>query len=287
MARRTNAPIRQLLARWRALVTAHGRAQGAAVAGSLAAVDAAWRRLDNPYDPQAERAFAEAAAQVIRAGRGRSNDLVDAHMRRILASVDVDLRVHPVARAEPRGLPVEDVMARAAKQYRWEISEGRAEAEARESGARRARLMAETDVAMAARDAFAQIVESVPEITGYRRVVHPELSAGGTCGLCIAAATRVYQKADLLPLHGRCKCTVLPIVEGVPDLAQTINEIDLDDLYVRIGETRREELSKFRIRVEDHGETGPTLIVAEHHFRGPEEAAADADEDTPIGTSAA
>lgn len=278
--------ITALLQRWLALVTAHGRAQGATAAATNAAVLAAWRRLDNPYDRDAEVEFARAAAAAVRAGRVRSNDLVDAHMRRVLDTVDLGYRARPVVAAEPRGLPIEEVMARAAKQYRWERSQGRGEAEARESAGTRARLIAETDLALASRDAFSQIARGVERITGYRRVVHPELSTGGTCGLCIAAATRIYRVEELLPLHNRCKCTQLPIVKGVPDLAQRINGMDLESLYVRIGETGRDELAKFRVRVEDHGETGPTLVVARHHFRDHAEVVEDKDPETPIGSVA-
>ena len=38
------------------------------------------------------------------------------------------------------------------------------------------------------------------DIRAYRRVIHPELSKGGTCGLCIAASDRIYFVDDLLAL---------------------------------------------------------------------------------------
>lgn len=274
-----------LFARWRALLEAHTRAQAAARAGTTAAIGRAWARLGDPYDPAEEAEFARAAAGAVVRGRAVANDRVDAHMRRLLATVDVGSRTRPRPVPDPRGVPVEDVMARAVRQFRWEVSQGRSREDAGEAARTRAALIAETDLAMAARDAFRQVSESVPEIVGYRRVLHPELSAGGTCGLCIAAATRIYQKSDLMPLHNRCHCTQLPVVDGVPDLAQTINGTDLMDLYRRIGETQRGKLARQRVRVEEHGETGPTLIDATHRFRDREEAAADARPQTPVGDS--
>jgi hypothetical protein len=42
------------------------------------------------------------------------------------------------------------------------------------------------------------------DVTGYRRVIHPELSKSGTCGLCVAAADRIYYVDDLMPIHTNC-----------------------------------------------------------------------------------
>lgn len=283
MARSPKPSTRTVLASWRALIAAQGRAQGANRAATQAAVNAALRRMESPYDPAAVAQFTDTAAAAVRAGRVRANDLTDAHLRRLLATVDVEVRARPLVVPEPRGLPIEDVMERAVKQYRWEVSEGRDEDEALERAARRAATIAETDVAMAARDAFSQITNAEPRVIGHRRVIHPELSAGGVCGLCIAAATRVYRKEELMPLHANCKCVPEPVIEGAEDFAQRINDLDLDELYIRIGETRRAELSNVRIRVEEHGETGPTLIAARHRFRDKEDVRLDAAEDTPIG----
>lgn len=114
-------------------------------------------------------------------------------------------------------------------------------------------------------------------------MVHPELSEGGTCGLCIAAATRLYRKADLMPLHARCHCLPHVVLAGQEDLAQVINGMDLDELYAAIGATRREELVKTRVKVVQHGELGPVLVQEGHAFRGPDQVRADAGSDTPIG----
>lgn len=74
-------------------------------------------------------------------------------------------------------------------------------------------------------------------ITGWRRVIHPELSRGGTCGLCIAAAAgRVYTTGNLEPIHKGCHCGVLPIVGG-DDPGDALNRLDLGDLYDDAGGT--------------------------------------------------
>ena len=48
----------------------------------------------------------------------------------------------------------------------------------------------------------------------YKRVVHPNESATGSCPLCLLASTRVYYVSTLLPIHIRCKCDVDVIQDG-------------------------------------------------------------------------
>jgi hypothetical protein len=42
---------------------------------------------------------------------------------------------------------------------------------------------------------------------------------GETCGLCVLAATRVYKRADLEPIHDHCRCTVRALLpdESITD----------------------------------------------------------------------
>lgn len=101
------------------------------------------------------------------------------------------------------GVPVDQVYARLAEQYRWDRSIGTAEDVARSKVLTRADVMNQTDVALAARAEAAAFFDA-NKVTGYRRVLHPELSKGGSCGLCIAASDRTYYKDQLLPIHARC-----------------------------------------------------------------------------------
>lgn len=136
-----------------------------------------------------------------------------------------------------------------------------AEADALAAAEVKAEVLSLTDALMARRDAAAATLAASPEVRGYRRVIRPELSETGTCGLCIAAATRLYSTEDLLDIHTRCKCTVMPVV-AADDPARRFNTADLERVYAVIPATRRQELSKFRYRVEDLEELGPTLTPA-------------------------
>jgi len=119
--------------------------------------------------------------------------------------------------------------------------------------------MAGTDVALAARAQDQKVLSVTPLAVGYRRVIHPELTAGGTCGLCIAASDRRYHKAELMPLHARCACTVAPIMRGGADPGNSLNNLDLGDLYEAAGSTSAAELKRTKWQVDAHGELGPVL----------------------------
>ncbi|AKJ72358.1 head maturation protease [Gordonia phage GTE8] len=122
--------------------------------------------------------------------------------------------------------------------------------------------MVNDDIAMANRSAFRNAINAAPAgvITGYRRVLHPELSkTGQSCGLCVAASTRIYKKKDLLPLHNLCNCEPQEIVDG-RDVGQQINDEDLDILYGEAGySTHRTDLSNTKWKIFDHPELGPVL----------------------------
>ena len=96
----------------------------------------------------------------------------------------------------------------------------------------------------------------------YRRVIHPELSKTGTCGLCAVAATNVFSTADLLPMHNNCKCTVAPITAN-NDPGLKLNREDLDAIYRKAGSTSAADLKSVRVIVESHSEIGPILTQSQ------------------------
>jgi hypothetical protein len=126
--------------------------------------------------------------------------------------------------------------------------------------------LVEDNVMLAQRFAEAEVLQRVvdldapgPRIIGYRRVIHPELSETGVCGLCIAAADQRYKVGDLLPIHARCKCTVAAITED-HDPADDVNAADLGALYDLAGGTAGPGLKRVRYQLDEHGELGPVLV---------------------------
>lgn len=97
------------------------------------------------------------------------------------------------------------------------------------------------------------------KVIGYRRVIHPEMSKGGTCGMCIAASDRIYHVSKLMPIHGGCHCTVAAITED-HDPADDLNAIDLGQFYKQAGGNTAAHLKRTRYKVDDHGELGAVLV---------------------------
>lgn len=130
----------------------------------------------------------------------------------------------------------------------------------------RAGVMADTDMGLAFRH---QVVDfnTRRNVLRYRRVTRSEKP----CGLCIAASDRIYSKAELLPLHGRCRCGVMPVTHA-SDPGSTLSNDDLPSLYKAAGGTSAEQLKK--VRVVQHGELGPLLVEKGQNFRGPAAVAA-------------
>lgn len=156
------------------------------------------------------------------------------------------------------GIDPETVYERLGEQYRYARSTGKTDQQALDSVLNRADVMAQTDVALAARRQDAAFFER-NKIKGYRRVVHPELSKGGSCGLCIVASDRIYYKDRLMPIHARCHCGVMPII-GSFDAGHSLNQLDLGSFYEAAGSTRAADLKRTKYRIAHHGELGPILV---------------------------
>lgn len=149
--------------------------------------------------------------------------------------------------------------------------QGLDEFEANELALLRAEEQARMDLALARQEAERQRWNVSGDIIGFRRILHPELSETGPCGLCVVAADRIYRKGDLKDLHNGCKCTVLPIVKRgdlTMDPGRTMNTDELEAIYEAAGgSTRRAELQRVRMEVLEHGELGPILVDARYKNR--------------------
>lgn len=96
-------------------------------------------------------------------------------------------------------------------------------------------------------------------VLSYRRVLHPELSKSGSCGLCVAAADRWYSTGALMPLHANCKCGVAPAGDEY-DPGFQLNAKDLKKLYKEAGGNTAAALKTVRVKTITHGELGPILM---------------------------
>ncbi|GAA3510013.1 hypothetical protein GCM10022234_00230 [Aeromicrobium panaciterrae] len=174
--------------------------------------------------------------------------------------------LHVKMPAKLRGLDILKEWERPARDARVIRLLGADEFEANEKARWRAEQQARMDLALARREAERQRWGLSEDITGYRRILHPELSQTGPCALCIVAATRIYGKADLKPLHGGCVCTTLPVTKSF-DPGLELNRDDLDAIYEAAGGNRRENL--IRVYGLDIAGLKPEAVEGEHGELGP------------------
>ncbi len=121
-------------------------------------------------------------------------------------------------------------------------------------------------IAAAERDQIAAALKKAPNaVTGYRRVVRPELAKSGSCGLCLVASTRRYLREDLMPMHSNCNCIIVPIIGaegGDGDPGAAINDEDLKQFYDNAGGNTAAKLRATKYRIVEHPELGPRLVAA-------------------------
>ncbi len=211
------------------------------------------------YDTTQTLAAANTAGDRVTRGMAQATGLSESWANLVLDLLGVKRgrRRATTTRNYPRGIDPAAVYARPIFTYRDAVAYGQDFKTAYAEAMARVDALVATDLALAQREAeHEQYVAA--KVTHYRRVIRPELSAGGTCGLCIAASQMIYNIGELLPLHSRCKCKTMPIV-GTRDPARVLNENDLADLYNTAGGTSAADLKRTRYQVDENGELGPTL----------------------------
>jgi hypothetical protein len=223
------------------------------------------------YDEAATTAAAPLLDGIVRQGQEITRDVTRTYLdQSLLVLGATPPRVDPELPDRLRPVDLRAEWERPAEQYRYARSQGADDAQATAVAVERAQHLAVEDLGLAMRETTRRHLAAAEDVSGYRRVIHPELSQSGTCGLCVAAADRIYHVDDLMPIHTNCNCAPLPIVRGV-DPARVFNGADTTELYKRVlaaaGSTTADKLKNTRIRVSEHGELGPVLHDAGHRFR--------------------
>ncbi|MGW8565665.1 hypothetical protein [Isoptericola sp. NPDC055881] len=249
-----------------ALSKADADNQAALEDSTVAQVQAAYADLDW-YDHAAITAAAAAAGAAVRSASRTAAALTSAYLTRAIGemagsaprgrtlSIVDPLRMEVASWATAYGRPADTV--------RFEVSKGKALVDAVELGLQRAEATTRIDIGLARRAQSRASYMGSTAVVGYRRVVHPELSRSGSCGLCVAAADRVYSRENLLPIHHRCKCTTLPVTRA----SDPGSPWDMDDAfretYGLSASTSARDLKETRVayEVDEHGELGPVLVA--------------------------
>lgn len=255
------------------LSDAHAAQRDSIIAKLLKALLGLWSGFDYWSDPHITTGMAAKSATLVDSATLNVRRLERSYTTAVLKRMDVrPTELPPIANGYPRAnvTPVE-VYRRPVERFLWARKNGVPFEQATDDAIARLQELAERDVLTAARDEDQLVYEASKQVLGYRRIVHPELSRSGSCGLCLAAAANRYRVADLLPLHSGCNCDTLPITEG-DDPGFRLNQDDLKKLYAAASSSGADDLLNVRATVNEHGELGPVLVKQGDHFRTPAEA---------------
>lgn len=246
---------------------------------TAATAETAWLAFENWYSPVAVAAMAKEMAELSKAAQDAVAGLATEFVTQTIAATAAALVIPAPRNLQVpirNGVDLRLVHHRPAEAYKKAIATGSTHAEALVKVGIRAKGLAFTDLSLQARGAQ-QAILARAGITTYRRVIRPELSKTGTCGMCIVAADRIYNTGDLMPLHPpSCNCIVMPII-GDNDPGRSLNREDLDQLYAEAGSNKADDLRRTRYTVNQHGEFGPTLTKSGDNFRGPDKVALEDD----------
>lgn len=233
-----------------------------------------WANFDRWDDRDIVVGMAARSATIVDAANLRSRMLTRSFQRSVLKEMGTGRQPMPaLVNAYPRAnVTATDVYQRPVEQFIWARRNGLNFTDSRAAFEERLTAVATQDVKLADRDEANRILLADPEVDRWRRVIHPELSKSGTCGLCIVASQRIYTLEDLMPMHGpSCNCTVMGITKG-HDPGLKLNDDDLKTIYAAAGSTAAEDLQNTRITINEHGELGPVLVKHGDHFRTAEQA---------------
>lgn len=192
-----------------------------------------------------------------------------------------------------QGVTPLEVYQRPLEEFRYWKSTGLGDRESMQHMQERVMTIADTDITLTRREEIRRIFNNTPEVTGYRRIIHPELSEDGTsCGLCVVASQRLYESGALMPIHNECNCSVLPVTAD-QDPGLELNADDLERLYeaaALAAEANAEEgaqsntakdLLKTKVSFTEHGELGPIISTGNRSGSKQRKAARDRTPLTP------
>lgn len=233
-------------------------------------------RFEGWYDPILVARFSASIGNIVAAASTAAAATTAAYTARSATALGFDIL--RTVTADPITGPLrlgvdswEQVYSRLAGAVRYDVSQGLSMVDAIERVVNRADAMVQTDLQLARRRQNSRTLRGT-NARRYRRIIRPEASQSGTCGLCAVAADRTYRVSQLMPIHDRCKCTSLPDNEA-QGFTFDLNEDELERIYGSTGVSREfgatyaENLLNVRVNVVNHGELGPVLVNANHRTR--------------------
>jgi hypothetical protein len=197
--------------------------------------------------------WAAEATHVVEGAQATVGAATDAYLAELLGRAPLGVAPADVSTMALRGVDGAEVWTRPPRDVRWRLAEGDNWAVARRKGLDRALGLADTNLQLAHTHTARNVLTRHGTGAGYRRVTR----GGRSCQLCLLAATRVYKRDELLPIHTHCHCVVAPAT-GAGD----------QPLLTSAGRAARDdaEAAGVEVAVHEHGEVGPVLYRAGDSF---------------------
>lgn len=233
-----------------------------------------WRGFDGWYKPSLVDEVSQQAWQAVSAGQAATAAVTDQYLAQtsslVRGSPVAPVGVGPDMRKSLRfGVSGPEVQARIASEFRWQVYRNETLDVALAKATDRIETAVSEDLALAVQRQAASFQE-VRKVRTFMRVTRGE----NTCGLCAAASNQLYFRQDLMPIHARCRCTVIETspqaarkqrkqkgMRGRDDDGEYMALSDAD--YQRLtGVTRGlygRDLKDIRYVVDENGELGPVL----------------------------
>ena len=228
---------------------------------TLAAVREAWWAMGDWHDPAR---FTEAILPLLQGAQVQTASLTDAYLAALITEatgvVTAPIGLDPEQVTNLRAnTTMAEAYARPLRTVWFEQGKGTEFPDALRLGLERAEHMASLDIQLARTHASALILQQADGIQRYQRV----LSGTENCDICSVAAKHIYKISSLMPIHTKCDCTVAPVIEGKPPLANRINqERDFTAPDSETAGAKGVSATNLNneVGVEDHGELGPVLV---------------------------
>lgn len=198
------------------LIRQHLDAMNSLVAQAVTQIEAEWALLGGDFNDEAMERWVRRVTPLALGSQRAAGATTDAFLAMLIAEMTGE-RARPLGLdrkmftdAALRDLPTRDVYRRPILRARYSISKGMTAEQARQAGLDRARTLIETDVRLAQRKVSSEVFSRVPGITGYRRTL-----TNASCPRCRVASEKVYRTGDLMPIHSKCDCGVVPILGNI------------------------------------------------------------------------
>lgn len=271
------------------LVDAYQAQTGAARAQLAGIIAALWRSLPD-YRNTSMRDFIAQALPFVNGAISHMQDLTAAYLAAVNEANDgtgtpTAVKALDVS-AVRGGVPAADVYGRPFHLVWRKLGDNKPLTQAVEAGEKRAVQLALTDVQLAKTQSSQQTLSRNRRVTGYRRV----LEGPHSCALCVVAATRQYHKAELMPMHPACDCSVDPTYGDSKPIV--LDDAMLEAAHAAVADMFGvDSTAAQRIRgafkdngdpvlyrdvliTHHHGELGPVLGVRGQAWTGPGDIAA-------------